>query len=51
MLVTVAETNPTPVVALLPKLDALADEGWWEIASCRPVGMYEAPPAANSPEK
>jgi len=33
MLVTVAETNPTPVVALLPKLDALADEGWWEIAA------------------
>lgn len=31
MLVTIAEHNPAPILALIPKLDALADEGWWEM--------------------
>jgi hypothetical protein len=31
MLVTIAEHNPAPILALIPKLDALAEEGWWEM--------------------
>jgi len=31
MLVTVADQNPAPILALIPKLDALADDGWWEV--------------------
>ena len=30
MLVVVAEQNPAPILALIPKLHALAEEGWWE---------------------
>jgi len=31
MLVIIAEQNPAPILALIPKLDALVDEGWWEV--------------------
>lgn len=31
MLVTVAEHNSEPILALLPKLHTLADDGWWEV--------------------
>jgi hypothetical protein len=31
MLVAIAVENMRPVLALLPKLDTLASEGWWEV--------------------